>query len=181
MREAANQFGFIPLEWSGGGWAQNPVRAIASPLASQFLAQDVLSLLLNGIFLLIAGRYVENALGPGGLAAVFVFGAYGGAVVRLLLTPSSSLASAGSTPAVFAVIGAYLMLYGVPRGIPIAQRQPRLVQIAAIAGIWLALQLLFMLAAGQFELSVSLVEPIGGLIAGVAIARPIMRWRYRKA
>jgi membrane associated rhomboid family serine protease len=73
------------------------------------------------------------------------------------------------------------MLYGVPRGIPIAQRQSKLVQIAAIAGIWLALQLAFMLAAGQFELSVSIIEPLGGLLAGVAIAQPLMRWRYRKA
>ena len=181
LQEAANRFGFIPLEWSAGGWLQNPTQAVLSPLASQFLPTDFFSLIFNGIFLLIAGRYVEKALGPVGLGVVFAAGAYGGALARLLLTSGSSLASAGATPAVFAVIGAYLMLYGVPRGIPIAQRQTRLVQIAALAGVWLALQLAFMLAAGQFELSVSIVEPMGGLIAGVAIAQPLMRWRYRKA
>lgn len=181
VSEAANRFGFIPLEFSAGGWLQSPVLALLSPLASQFLPAGFVLLLFNGLFLLIAGRFVEKAIGPVGLGLVFAAGAYGGALTRLLLTPGSPVASAGSTPALFAVIGAYLMLYGVPRGIPIAQRQRRIVQIAALAGIWVAIQLLFMLAASSLEFSVSLIEPLGGLIAGVALAQPIMRWRYRKA
>jgi membrane associated rhomboid family serine protease len=181
LRESANRFGFIPLEWSAGGWLQNPVAAILSPLASQFLPTDFVSLAFNGLFLLVAGRFVEKAIGPVGLGVIFVAGAYGGALARLLLTPGSPLASAGATAALFAVVGAYLMLYGVPRGIPIAQHQTRLVQIAALAGIWFAIQLAFMLAASSLEFSVSIIEPLGGLLAGVALAKPIMRWRYRKA
>ena len=57
LREAANRFGFVPLEWPAGGWLQNPVAAVLSPLASQFLPIDFFSLIFNGIFLLIAGRY----------------------------------------------------------------------------------------------------------------------------
>ncbi|WP_182466809.1 rhomboid family intramembrane serine protease [Sphingomonas gilva] len=181
LQEAANRFGFIPLEFSSGAWVQSPVRALLTPLASQFLPTGIIVLVFNGLFLLLAGRFVEKAIGPAGLGAVFVAGVYGGALARLLLTPGSPIASAGSTPALFAVVGAYLMLYGVPRGIPIAQRQRRIVQIAALAGIWVAIQLLFMLAASSLEFSVSVIEPLGGLIAGVALARPLVRWRYRNA
>ena len=70
--------------------------AVAARLAVS--ARDFFSLIFNWIFLLIAGRYVEKAIGPIGLGVVFVAGAYGGALARLILTPGSPLASAGATP-----------------------------------------------------------------------------------
>ena len=86
---AAQSFGFIPAWMWNGGWTDNPLLALVSPLASAFLPRDVLSAVFNGLFLLIAGRFVERALGPLGLGVVFVAGAYGGALARLVLTPDS--------------------------------------------------------------------------------------------
>jgi hypothetical protein len=45
----------------------------------------------------------------------------------------------------------------------------------------MAVQIVFTLAGGGFELSVTIVEPLGGLAAGVALARPLLAWSYRKA
>jgi membrane associated rhomboid family serine protease len=181
LAQASNLFGFVPLEFASGAWRDDPLRASLSPLASAFLPRDVLSAVFNGVFLLIAGRYVEKALGPVGLGVLFVAGAYAGAVARLLLTPGSPLPSAGLTPELFAVVGAYLMLYGVPQALPVPRHLSRPVQIAILALFWLALQLVFSLAAGGIELSVSIVEPIGGLVAGMLLAKPLLAWRYRKA
>ena len=38
-----------------------------------------------------------------------------------------------------------------------------------------------MLASGGFELSLNVINPLGGLIVGMLVARPLLRWRYRKA
>lgn len=181
LDRAAILFGFIPSDFLAGGWRDDPIRSWLSPLAYAFLARDVISAIFNMVFLLIAGRYVEKAIGPIGLGVVFVIGAYGGALARLILTPGSPIPSAGLDAAVFAVIGAYFMLYGVPSAIPVARHHSRLTQIAILAGIWLAIQILFAIIAQSFAISVTIVEPIGGLITGVALAKPLLAWNYRKA
>lgn len=178
---AAYLFGYAPQPFLAGGWRDDPLSWL-SPLASAFLARDFLSAAFNLVFLLIAGRFVEKAVGPLGLGILFVAGAYGGALARTILTSGSMTPSAGVDASVFAVIGAYFMLYGVPSVFPAAIRgHSRSVQIAILAAIWLGLQILFAIIAGGLELSVTIIEPLGGLAAGVALARPLLAWAYRKA
>ena len=177
---AAYLLGFIPQAFLAGGWRSQPLSWL-SPLASAFLARDLLSAAFNLVFLLIAGRFVEKVLRPIGLAIVFAAGAYGGALARLILTPGSGIPSAGADAAVFAVIGAYFMLYGVPRAIPVSRAYSRSAQIGILAAIWMGFQIVFAIVGGVFELSVTIVEPLGGLAAGVALARPLLAWAYRKA
>ena len=177
---AAFLFGFTPRIFLAGGWRDQPLSWL-SPLASAFLARDFLSAAFNLVFLLIAGRFVEKALRPVGLGLIFVAGAYGGALARLVLTPGSLMPSAGADAAVFAVIGAYFMLYGVPHAIPVSRAYSRSAQVGILAAIWMAFQIVFAIIAGGFEVSVTIVEPLGGLAAGVALARPILAWSYRKA
>lgn len=178
---AAYLLGYAPQPFLAGGWRAEPLSWL-SPLASAFLARDFLSGAFNLVFLLIAGRFVEKAVRPFGLGVLFAAGAYGGAVARTILTPGSMTPSAGADAAVFAVIGAYFMLYGVPSVFPAAIRgHSRTVQIAILAAIWIAMQIVFAIVAGGLELSVTIIEPLGGLAAGVALARPLLAWTYRKA
>ncbi|AQR73215.1 rhomboid family intramembrane serine protease [Sphingomonas sp. LM7] len=178
---AAIGFGFVPLEFSSGAWNSDVARALLSPLASLFIPPDAISAIFNLIFLLIAGRYVERAIGPAGLIATFVVSGYCGALGRLLLTPQSPIPSAGMDPALFGVIGCYFMLYGVPEALPTWRRFGRAGQIASLALIWIGIQLAFALASQRFDPSTSLVAPIFGLVAGIVIARPLLAWRYRGA
>lgn len=181
-----------PLMPAVAGWAFSPAMALAlwrdapgvvalAPLVSQVAAASLFGAAFNAVLLLIAGRYVERAIGPVGIIMLFVAGAYAGALARLVLTPGSVMPGFGANGALFAAIGAYLMLYGVPAGLPFNLRGSRLAQIAALAAIWTALQLAFLLAAAGSDWSVAIVEPLGGLAAGVALARPLLRLRYRKA
>ena len=173
--------GFIPAEVSTGDWLQNPVRTLLSPIASVFVHTDILSLAFNMVFLLISGRYIEQAWGPVGLIVTYVAGAYGAALARLALTPGSLDVSIGANAALFAIIGAYFLLFGVPRAVNIGRSASRLGQILMLASIWMAIQLAFSLAAGSFEISTNIIAPMGALAAGLAVARPLLMWRYRKA
>ena len=174
-------FGFIPADFIAGAWRDDAVRAWLSPLASAFLPGDIVSALFNGVLLLIAGRYVEKAVGPLGVGVLFVTGAYAGAMLRLILTAGSPMPSTGATPALFALVGAYLMLYGVPHALPAPRHLSRVMQIGVVALFWLGIQLAFSVATRSFELSVTVVDPLGGLIAGMLLARPLLAWNYRKA
>lgn len=181
LRAGLAQFGFVPADLLGGGWRQYPVLSALSPMASALIPRSILDAVFNGVFLLIAGRFVERAIGPVGLGVVFVAGAYGGALLRLALTPGSLIVSAGLAPSLFAVVGAYLMLYGPPQALPVPRNQPRPVQIAVLAGYWIAIDVVFGLISGGVEISSSILAPLGGLIAGVVLARPLLAWQYRKA
>jgi membrane associated rhomboid family serine protease len=181
FQNAAVSFGFLPLEFSSGAWQSDALRFWFSPLASAFIPVDPVSAIFNLIFLLIAGRYVERAIGPVGLGVAFLIACYCGAVGRLLFTPQSPIPSAGLDPALFGVIGSYFMLYGVPATLPISRRFGRVGQIAILALIWIAIQLVFALSAGSFDPSTGVVAPVFGLIAGIALARPLLAWRYRGA
>ena len=178
---AAIRYGFIPQDFLGGGWNGDPLRAWLSPLASAFIARDVLSAAFNLVLLLITGRYVEKALRPLGLAIVVIAGIYGSALARLVLTPGSLMPGAGLDPAVFALIGAYFMLYGLPAALPIGQGKSRAVRIAMVAGIWFGIQVVFSLVTQNFELSVAFVEPIAALWVGMLLAQPLLKWQYRRA
>ncbi len=171
---------FIPAMVVGGGEWQSPL-AWVSPLVSQFVLGPIVNAIFTTILLLIAGRYAEKALGGVGLLVLFVAGAYGGAIARLALTPGSILMTAGADAGLFAFVGAALMLYGVPAVIPINPRYSRPLQIAALAAFWCVIQIAFMLASGVFELSVSIINPLGGLLVGALLGRPLLAWRYRKA
>jgi len=179
VRDAAYGYSFSPLLFLSGGWRAQPMIWL-SPAVSQFLLGGITMAMFNTALMLIVGRFVEKALGGIGLIAVFIVGAYGGAIARTILTPGSMAPTAGIDAGFFATIGAYLMLYGIPSGISIARGYSRPVQILGLALLWAAIQGVFMLV-GDFEISLSLVNPFGGLLVGTLIARPLLAWRYRKA
>uniref|UniRef100_UPI001575993A rhomboid family intramembrane serine protease n=1 Tax=Sphingomonas bacterium TaxID=1895847 RepID=UPI001575993A len=130
------------------GWRLDPLGVALSPLASQFAQAGLFAAAFDAILLLAAGRHVERALGPVSLVALFVAGAYGGALARLVLTPGSIVPGLNANGALFAEVGAYLMLYGIPRGLPASLGRSRLGQVAGLAALWALVQLAFMVAAG---------------------------------
>ena len=180
MAGLAANYAFAPVAALAEGQAA-PVAIALSPLVSAFAQAGLIAAAFQAVLLLGAGRYVERAVGKIGVVLAFVVGAYGGALARLVLTPGSAVPGLDANGALFAVVGAYLMLYGLPRGLPVRLGGGRLAQIAALAGLWALVQLAFMVVSRGFDLSTQLIEPLGGLAAGVAVARPLLAWHYRKA
>ena len=108
--ETLAAFGGIyrPLIINGGQWT----RLFSGPLLHVGLEH----LVLNCVALYIAGRILEGLVGRGWLGAIFVIGAFGGAVFSLLLNPDN-LVSVGASGAVMALFAALLMLsFHFPKG-----------------------------------------------------------------
>lgn len=155
---------------------------VLTPLTATLLHDGLLHLIFNLLMLLICGRAVEGALGPVNLIILYLAGAYAAAAGQFALDPDSIVPMIGASGAISAVIGAYAMLFGRNR-VPVSD--PRLalwLNVLWLLAAWVVLQLamgVVFSAGGGIMLAVG--AHIGGFVAGVILARPLLLWRYRKA
>jgi len=170
---------FFPAAWSLGidfPWT------LLTPLTATLLHAGFFHLLFNLIIFLFCGRAVEGALGPFNLVILYLVGAYAAAAGQFAVEPMGINPMIGASGAISAVIGAYAMLFGRNR-VPV--RDPRLalwLNVLWLLAAWVVLQvaMAIVLIAGQGIL-LAVGAHIGGFVAGVILARPLLLWRYRKA
>jgi membrane associated rhomboid family serine protease len=171
--------GFIPARVEGGTWPGLPVWL--TPLSATFLHIGFLHVVFNLLFLAICGRAVEPVLGAKGIAILYVVGAFAAAAAQWAAGPGSQVPMVGASGAVSAVIGAYAMLFGRYR---VKVRNNALaVALNALwlAAAWVAMQLLVAFAVGSGGPREAVAAHIGGFIAGVALARPLLLLKWRGA
>lgn len=173
--------GFIPARVGGldGDGFLAPV--FLTPLTSVFVHAGAIHLALNTLILVFCGRAVENIIGGPGLLILFLAGAFAAAAAQYAVGPSSLTPIVGASGAISAIIGTYAILFGRNR-VKIAD--PRLamwVNALWLAAAWIGLQLLvgFTFTTGGPQIAIA--AHIGGFLAGLALARPLLLLRYRKA
>lgn len=152
-----------------------------TPLSATLLHAGAIHLAFNMAMFAFCGRFVEAALRPRGLVVLYVLGAYFAALGQYLWDPASVVPMIGASGAVSAVIGAYSMLYGEQRATLANRRLNQIVNVLWMAAAWIGLQLLMGLAIIGSGISVAIAAHIGGFLAGLALARPLLIWRYRDA
>lgn len=172
---------FVPADLTTDfGFGRVPF--VLTPLTATLLHADLFHLAFNLIIFLLCGRAVEGALGPVALVILYVVGAYAAAAAQFAIDPGAQVPMIGASGAISAVIGAYAMLFGKNR---VAVRDPRLalwLNVLWLLAAWVILQVAMgiVLSAGRGIL-LAVGAHIGGFVAGVALARPLLLWRYRKA
>lgn len=177
---AAVNLGFLPIRvaFHDPGFA---IPVWLTPLTATLVHAGFLHLLFNLLLLVVCGRATEGVLGPASLVALYVLGAYVAAAGQYAAGPDSMAPMVGASGAVSAVIGAYAMLFGRNK---VRVADPRLAlwlhALWLMAG-WIGLQLLVGYVTGAYGLGVAIAAHIGGFILGVLLARPLLRFRYRKA
>ena len=152
-----------------------------TPLTSTLIHAGFLHLVLNLVMLVYCGRMLERALGSQGLAVLYVLGAYAAAAAQWALAPGSVIPVIGASGAVSAFLGAYAMLFAerpVPAIGPIPSRVVRVIWLGAA---WIGIQLLVGFASLGSGPAIAIGEHIGGFLAGLMLARPLLLWRYRNA
>lgn len=180
---ASLSLGFVPasvaMPLSAPGMVILP--AWLTPLTATLVHVDWLHLTINLVMLVYCGRMVERAIGPGLLALLYALGAYAAAAGQWLLDPNSFAPMLGASGAGSAVIAAYAMLFAEQPVPAIGPIPARVVRIAWLAAAWIGLQTLFGFAAGLGGTAIAVGAHIGGFVAGLALARPLLLWRYRRA
>ena len=173
--------GFIPARIGGVIDLAGAVPVWLTPLSVLLLHGSLLHLGFNLLMLAFCGRYVEVAVGPRGIAILYVVGAYAAAAGQFALGPLSTSPMVGASGAVSALLGAYALLYGERRATMSNRRLNAAVNVAWLAAAWIGLQLLVGLAMSDGKQAIAIGAHIGGFLAGLVLARPLLLWRYRTA
>ena len=162
------------------GFARVPF--VLTPLTAALLHAGIWHLAFNLLIFVFCGRAVEGAVGPVNLIILYVAGAYTAAVGHYLMGPNEIVPMIGASGAISAVIGAYAMLFGKNR---VRVANPTLALwlnalwlMAAWVGMQIVMGIVFRTGSG---ILLAVGAHIGGFVAGLALARPLLLWRYRKA
>jgi len=174
--------GFIPARLSGGLILSGlVVPAWLTPLSSALIHGGLAHLGMNMLMLAFTGRETERAIGAKGLVTLYLIGAYAACAAQWLAGPMSTAPMIGASGASSAVVGAYSLLYGRQRAKAIGPIPAQLVHIVWLAAAWVGVNLLMGFAFLQGGVTVAIWAHIGGFLIGLALARPMLLWRWRHA
>ncbi len=172
--------GFIPARLSGIP-VTGALPVWLTPLTATLLHGGWLHLGFNMLMLVFCGQMVEAALGGRGLAILYLIGAYAAAGLQYAAGPLDLSPMIGASGAISAVFGAYALLFSQPRLFLDRPVLARVVNILWLALAWVGLQYLMGLATSAADFAVATPAHVGGFFAGLLLARPLLRWRHRKA
>jgi len=178
---AALALGFIPARLSGLVTVYSAVPAWLTPLTATLVHAGLLHLGLNLLIFVWCGMLVERVLGAGPLILIYVVAAYTAAIAEWVLFPHSTDPMVGASGAISGIIGAFALSFGRPKRIV---RNNTLNQI--INGLWLLaacviLQWMTGMLGGLNGYQIATPAHVGGFLAGLALQRPLLLWRYRNA
>ncbi|HEV2567725.1 rhomboid family intramembrane serine protease [Sphingomonas sp.] len=172
--------GFIPARVSGLLQVPGALPVWLTPLSATLLHAGLMHIAFNMLMFLYIGRFTENVIGGAASAVLYVAGAYAAALLHWAIDPLQTVPMVGASGAISATFGAYAVFYGRDRTRGVGPLSGYAVRIIWLASAWIFVQSLIGIAAfggGQ----VAIFAHIGGFIIGLALARPLLLWRYRKA
>lgn len=178
--DAIVRAGFIPARF-GNELILPPgtmIPFILTPLSSALLHGGVLHIVFNVIVLLFIGRQLEAPLGSKAMAVLLLVGAYGGALAQFLADPQSAVPMIGASGAISALIAVYALIFSRSQASAIGPIPGHWVRALWLAAAWIGLQLLIGLAGGGGFGAVAIWAHVGGFLAGLLLARPLLRWRF---
>jgi len=178
--EAIMRAGFIPARLSiETDYLAVPV--LLTPLSCTLLHAGLLHLAMNMLMLGFTGRETERAVGPWGILILYVVGAYAAAFAQWLPDPQSVTPMIGASGAASAVVGAYSLLFGRSRAKAIGPIPAQVVHVAWLAVAWTVINLMIGYAFLGAGVAVAAAAHIGGFFAGLALAKPLLMWKWRRA
>ncbi|MET4897295.1 rhomboid family intramembrane serine protease [Sphingomonadaceae bacterium jetA1] len=182
--DAAVGAGFIPLRFEGAALPPDQgfaVPTILTPLSATLIHGGLAHLVFNLVMLLYCGAQVERALGSRGVVVLYIVGAYAAAMAQYFPDPQSAMPMIGASGAISALVGAYALLFGRRRATRgVAGLSAEFIHVLWLAAGWIGIQLLIGYA-GMGMGAIAVAAHIGGFLAGLAFAKPLLLWRYRNA
>jgi membrane associated rhomboid family serine protease len=173
--------GFIPARLLGAHSAMPLAPTFLTPLTATLVHAGIVHLVFNMLMLLFCGRAVETILGKTGFAILYVVGAYAAAALHFFTSPSPLIPMVGASGAISAVLGAYALLFGRNK---VKVRNPAaatLLHALWLFAAWTGINLLVGLTVTLPGESIAVAAHVGGFLAGLALAKPLLLLRWRGA
>ena len=176
---AAYWGGFIPARLSESPPGYAPVWL--TPLTATLVHANFVHLAFNLLILVFCGRPTEAVVGWGGIAILYVVGAYAAAAAHYAIAPNDIVPMVGASGAISAVIGAYSLLFGRNKVKVANPRLARWLNALWLMAAWVALQSVVGLTFASAGIQVAVAAHVGGFLVGLLLANPLLLLRYRKA
>lgn len=178
---AAIYGGFIPARVGGLAGDPLPVPVVLTPLTAALVHGGFLHVAFNLLMLVVCGRSIEPIIGGRGVLILYLIGAYAAAAAQWAAGPSGLVPMVGASGAISAVVGAYALLFGRNR---VKVANPRLaawLHALWLGAAWVGLQILVGLSFQTSGMTIAVAAHIGGFLAGLLLARPLLWLRWRGA
>lgn len=172
--------GFIPAR-IGGELIAPPgamLPALLTPLSSAFLHAGILHIAFNMVVLLYVGRQLEAPLGKAAMTLLLVAGAYAGAAAQWAADPGSTVILVGASGAISALIAVFALIFSRSETKALGPIPAHWVRALWLAAAWIGLQLLLGFAGSGGFGNIAIWAHVGGFLAGLLLARPLLRWRF---
>lgn len=173
--QAAVLGGFIPARLGGASLA-GAVPALLTPFTAALMHSSWMHLAFNMLMLVWVGRAVEGAIGAKLWLGLYVLGAVFGAVGSWALHPASTIPGIGASGAISALVAVYALVFSEREVKSVAGLPPHFVRALWLGAAWIGIQLLVGYASDNIDIGAH----IGGFVAGLVLARPLLRLRFRR-
>lgn len=179
LDQASIQAGFVPLRvgMAAPGFA---LPWVLTPLTATLVHGGWTHLLFNLVMLGFCGREAERALGARGLVVLYVVGAFVSAAGQWVADPASPVPMIGASGAISAVVGAYALLFGRRRAGSWGPIPAGVAQVLWLSAGWIGVQLLIGATEPEGQ-TIAIAAHITGFLGGLALARPLLLWRWWEA
>lgn len=178
---AALSLGFIPARLGGVPVDFPAVPAWLTPLSATLVHANLFHLGMNMLIFLWCGLLVERVLGSASLLVIYLIAAYAAAFAQWAVDPTSLTPMVGASGAASGVIGAFALSFGQQKQIVRNRTANQLLNALWLLAAWIVLQLMTSFLAGTQGFLLATPAHIGGFVAGMALQRPLLMWRYRTA
>jgi len=184
--------GLFPARLSGDNSAFADITflvpALLTPLTAAFLHGGIAHVIMNMLMLLLIGKMVERVLGGGLFLALYFVSAYAAAGtewlaadLQLPMSLDMMAPAIGASGAISGIIGAYVLLFPNKQPKPWGPIPAEIARPLHLTLAWIGLNLAMGFVGPGLGIGIAIWSHIGGFMTGLAIARPLLLWRYRKA
>ncbi|OYU01254.1 MAG: rhomboid family intramembrane serine protease [Sphingomonadaceae bacterium PASS1] len=184
--------GLFPIRLSGDSSAFGDITflvpALLTPLTAAFLHGGIAHVIMNMLMLLLIGKMVERVLGGGLFLALYFVSAYVAAgtewlaaYLQLPMSLDMMAPAIGASGAISGVIGAYVLLFPNKQPKPWGPVPAGIARPLHLTLAWIGLNLAMGFVGPGLGIGIAIWSHIGGFVIGLALARPLLLWRYRKA
>lgn len=152
-----------------------------TPFTATLIHANFLHLGFNLVMLGYTGMATERALGARGIVVLYLVGAVAAVAAHWLIDPQSAVPMIGASGAISGIVGAYSLLYSRNRARGVGPLSAQAVHVLWLVGAWAAINLLIGFVSAGSDMPVAGAAHVGGFIAGIALARPLLRWHWQHA
>lgn len=154
-----------------------------TPLTATLIHSSWIHVGLNLMILVYCGRQIEPLLGTTRFMILYVVGAYVAALAHWLSAPLNPNPMVGASGAISAVIGTYALIYSRREVVAIGPFSAQFLRILWLAAGWTVIQVMIGFTGigfGGAGGNIAIWAHVGGFIAGLLLARPLLRSRFKR-